>query len=352
MSLKDAVIATAYSQIGYQEADNGGEYKYCPEMGWEPYSQWCGIFISWCFKQNGDPYGTSASAVPLLHYTPSAAAEFINRNAWYYDPQVGDCILFDWGGGGLGSSIGLIDHIGIVTNIDNWASEGYVTTVEGNITNGGNPAVGEFQRYRSVISGFGRPAWPADAPAKPKLVTGAWNKGPNIQLRWFTNNARNLEVGRLQDALIANGIPNIWPLNRFANDIRTQQAVKLYQKRQGWPQTGFLTANQFYKLGFTVVKPNNQVQPRTAPANVLPGVRPVHVQPGKSNGQVLIVRRALAKVGIKVGVANPAAGPEFVKAYAAWQRKLGYAGKDASGAPGIASLRALAKQTKSFIAVP
>ena len=54
MSLKDAVIATAYSQIGYQESDGGGEYKYCPEMGWEPYSQWCGIFISWCFKQNGD----------------------------------------------------------------------------------------------------------------------------------------------------------------------------------------------------------------------------------------------------------------------------------------------------------
>lgn len=352
MSLKDQVIAEAYKWIGYQEADDGQEYTFSPEGGFDTWAQWCGLYQEHNFRSQGAAPG--GPVIPRLYYTVSAAADFQNRGAWFTDPEVGDLILFDWGGGGIGSDIGLIDHIGLVVNVDNWASEGYVTTVEGNITVGGNPQVGEFQRYRSVISGFGRPNWPAAEPVKPKIVTGAWNKGPNIQLRWFTNGARHMEVARLQDALLANGVPNIWPLIRFINDERTQQAVKLYQKRNGWPETGFLTAAQWTTLGFKVVKPNDQVKVRSAPpANtILPGVRPVHVQPGKSNGQVLVVRRALAKVGIKVGVANPAAGPAFVKAYAEWQRKLGYAGKDANGVPGLASLRALAKQTKSFVVVP
>lgn len=355
MSLKDQVIAEAYKWIGYQEADDGQEYTFSPEGGFDTWAQWCGLFVEHCFRSQGAPPG--GDVVPRLYYTVSAAAEFQNRGAWTYDPQVGDCILFNWEGAGLGSSIGLIDHIGLVTNVDNWESGGYVTTVEGNITVGGNPQVGEFQRYSSVISGFGRPNWPADVPAappKPKLVTGPWLKGPDIQQRWFVNNARSLEVARLQDALLANGVPNLWPLVRFLYDVRTQDAVKLYQRRNGWQETGFLTAQQLRTLGFKVILPNLKVTARPAPpANqVLPGVRPVHVQPGKSNGQVQVVRNALAKVGIKVRTNSQSAGPEFVRAYSEWQRKLGYSGKDANGAPGLVSLRELAKRTKSFVAVP
>lgn len=351
-----SVIDIAYSQIGYQESDDGGEYKFCPAMGWEPYSQWCGIFVSWCFRQAGDPYGSSASAVPLLHYTVSAAADFQSRGAWFYEPQVGDCILFDWGGAGLGSDIGLIDHIGIVTNTDNWSSQGFVTTVEGNITVNGNPQVGEFQRYASVISGFGRPAWPADVPVtppKPRIVTGPWLNGPDIQLRWFANGVRSQEIARLQDALLANGVPNIWPMLRFSNDARTQEAVKLFQRRWGWPETGFLTANQFRALGFKVVKPNLSITARPAPpdSQVLRGVRAVHVQPGKSNNQVVLVRKALAKAGIKVNTTSPVAGPDYQTAYATWQKKLGYAGKDADGRPGFTSLKVLGDKTKIFAAV-
>lgn len=167
MTTPDAVLEIAYSQIGYQEADDGGEYRYCPAMGWDPWSQWCGIFQAWCIVQAGGTYGGNGTA-PLLHYTPSAAQSYQDRGAWSLTPERGDHIFFDWGGAGLGSDSGLIDHIGIVADASTW-NLGYVTTVEGNITNGGNPAVGEFVRYASVISGFGRPLW-TDTPTPEPVI--------------------------------------------------------------------------------------------------------------------------------------------------------------------------------------
>ena len=153
MYTPEAVEAVLLSQVGYQEADDGGEYRYCPAMGWDPFSQWCGIFQEWAAHQVGGQRGID---FPLLHYTPTAAQGYQDRGRWSLEPSYGSHLFFDWGGGSLGSDVGLIDHIGWVLDPSSW-SDGWVTTIEGNITSGGNPAVGIFQRSASVISGFGMP---------------------------------------------------------------------------------------------------------------------------------------------------------------------------------------------------
>lgn len=163
MPTADEVLAIAYSQIGYQEADDGGEYKFCPAMGWDVGSQWCGIFQEWCIIQAGGSRGDGGT-VPLLHFTPSAAQAYQERGDWSLTPVRGAHCFFDWGGASLGSDVGLIDHIGIVADASTW-DQGYITTVEGNITQGGNPSVGEFIRSVAVLSGFGLPRYsPGPSP--------------------------------------------------------------------------------------------------------------------------------------------------------------------------------------------
>ena len=153
MTTPQPVEAVLLSQVGYEESDDGGEYRYCPAMGWDPWSAWCGIFQGWALQQAGGNYGVDC---PLLHYTPTAAQGYQERGRWSLEPSYGAHVFFDWGQAGLGSSTGLIDHIGWTLDLSSW-SDGWVTTIEGNITNGGNPAVGIFQRSASVISGFGMP---------------------------------------------------------------------------------------------------------------------------------------------------------------------------------------------------
>ena len=155
MYTADAVEAVLLSQVGYQEDDDGGERRYCPAMGWDIYSQWCGISQEWAAHQVGGQRGID---FPLLHYTPTAAQGYKDRGAWSLEPTYGSHAFFDWGQAGLGSDVGLIDHIGWVLDPSTWA-DGWVTTIEGNITNGGNPGVGIFQRSASVISGFGMPTY-------------------------------------------------------------------------------------------------------------------------------------------------------------------------------------------------
>jgi hypothetical protein len=58
----------------------------------------------------------------------------------------------------------------------------------------------------------------------------------------------------------------------------------------------------------------------------------------KSNA-VLIIQKALAvEVGLDFSSGPGIPGPRTRKAYAAWQRRLGFRGDDANGIPGYTSL--------------
>lgn len=171
-----AAGAVIPSQVGYQEDDDGGERRYCPAMGWDVFSQWCGIFQEWTAAQVG---GVRGRDFPLLHYTPAAAQGYKDRGAWSLEPQYGAHVFFDWGGASLGSDVGLIDHIGFVLDASTWP-DGWITTIEGNITQGGNPSVGIFQRSASVISGFGMPDYQT---APTPLPVSTSEEDPMIILR-------------------------------------------------------------------------------------------------------------------------------------------------------------------------
>ncbi|OJH35073.1 M23 family metallopeptidase [Cystobacter ferrugineus] len=76
-------------------------------------------------------------------------------------------------------------------------------------------------------------------------------------------------------------------------------------------------------------------------------VKLVNVQPGKRNGDVLIVQKALADaVGLDYSSAPGSFGPRTKVAYAKWQQSLGFRGADADGVPGLKSLQALGKKYK------
>ena len=179
MTTPQAVEAVLLSQVGYEESDDGGEYRYCPAMGWDPWSAWCGIFQGWALQQAGGNYGVDC---PLLHYTPTAAQGYQERGRWSLEPSYGAHVFFDWGQAGLGSSTGLIDHIGWTLDWSMWWTQGWVTTIEGNITNGGNPAVGIFQRSASVISGFGMPNYQT-TPTPDPIPVATSEEDPMIVLR-------------------------------------------------------------------------------------------------------------------------------------------------------------------------
>jgi len=84
--------------------------------------------------------------------------------------------------------------------------------------------------------------------------------------------------------------------------------------------------------------------PKPTPPPVVPKkpvVQLVDVHPGAKNSEVKIVQNALIAAGLNPGPADGAFGPKTQAAYAAWQRKLGYTGSAADGAPGRKSLVAL-----------
>lgn len=70
-------------------------------------------------------------------------------------------------------------------------------------------------------------------------------------------------------------------------------------------------------------------------------VRLSRLQPGKRNGDVVLLKRRLKRKGFYDGGTSKFFGKALRRAYADYQRSLGYEGKDADGIPGRASLRKL-----------
>ncbi|MFE9810719.1 CHAP domain-containing protein [Streptomyces sp. NPDC005548] len=84
----------------------------------------------------------------------------------------GDVIFFDWAGS---SSIGAIDHVGIVTSVS--ADHRYVYTVEGNTAN----ICARRVRTVEEIAGFGRPKYKSE-PKPATGSTGSTSKRPQVSL--------------------------------------------------------------------------------------------------------------------------------------------------------------------------
>ena len=157
------VVRIASAEVGYTEGRNNAN-KYAAEVGHANNQAWCGTFTDAMLKRAGQ------LGEPSSVWTPSGLQAYrrlgraIDRNG---PVQPGDLVFFDWQGG-TGSNG--VDHVGIVTTV---RQDGQVETIEGNTspTNAGSQSNGggvyRRVRPRSVIAGFGRPAYTAAPTPRP-----------------------------------------------------------------------------------------------------------------------------------------------------------------------------------------
>lgn len=115
---------------------------------------WCDATITWAAVDSGN-YDEVCFGLDYA-YTVAHASRFALADQWTAMTQGiqgsgirrGDIIFFDWDGS---SSIGAIDHVGIVTGVSGNA----VLTIEGNSAN----VCARRVRYVHDIAGFGRPKY-------------------------------------------------------------------------------------------------------------------------------------------------------------------------------------------------
>ncbi len=156
------VIRIASAEVGYTEGPNNRN-KYAPEVGDANNQPWCGTFTDWCLIKAGLTGEPSSVWTPAGLQAYRKAGRAIDRNG---PVEPGDIVYFDWEGGTATSGV---DHVGIVTGV---RRDGQVETIEGNTspTSAGSQSNGggvyRRVRPRSVIAGFGRPAY-TSAPTPP-----------------------------------------------------------------------------------------------------------------------------------------------------------------------------------------
>lgn len=110
-------------------------------------------------------------------------------------------------------------------------------------------------------------------------------------------------------------------------------------------------------------KPSGSVTPQPTPSqprvDLSKLVAAAKTDPGARQGHVTymtgtnLVEAALVKLGyLGTSYAGDGSfGSTTVTAYAKWQRRLGYSGKDADGIPGMTSLRRLGSETRLFTVI-
>ncbi|BDH04915.1 CHAP domain-containing protein [Streptomyces seoulensis] len=176
-------------------------------------------------------------------YTVAHAQRFKEAGAWHAMTtgiaksgiRRGDIVFFDWDGS---SSIGAIDHVGIVTGVS--ADKRYVFTVEGNTAN----VCARRVRTVQEIAGFGRPAYKPE-PKKPTTTSpGTGSKRPQVSLAKlvaaFEKDAPKkgtpvsyAPTEYVEDALVAEGLL----AKRYADGhagTATRSGYALLQQRYGY----------------------------------------------------------------------------------------------------------------------
>ena len=126
------LVAVARTQIGYEEStrnfildEDGNRQGYTRYGDWygSNYTEWCGMFVSFCLRYAGigsDSFPRAASCSRWKELLLHLDAYEDDENA--YQPQPGDLVFFNWEGGNTPR------HVGIVEKVEG----GRVYTIEGN----------------------------------------------------------------------------------------------------------------------------------------------------------------------------------------------------------------------------
>lgn len=256
MSTASDVIREAASHIGYVEGPRDNETVFGARIGFN-FQPWCGSFVM-CVLQDAGVNGEPSSV-----YAPAGAEAYMRLGRWIGrngPVQPGDVVFFDWQGGT--SSAG-VDHVGIVELV---RSDGSIQTIEGNTSatsagsqsNGGQ--VARRVRPRSVIAGFGRPAY----SGTPAVVSPPVTEEQRLAFRRYAaaisrNNLSRVsgtfQVGARSDAvrLIQNSI-NVATGRSLAEDgafgPATLAAVRDLQKIMGLTVDGVVGPKTLDALRF------------------------------------------------------------------------------------------------------
>ncbi|HXM55070.1 MAG TPA: peptidoglycan-binding protein [Candidatus Dormibacteraeota bacterium] len=149
------MLSVARSLIGTLENPPGSNHNFI--------TSWYGFDGPWCDMAVSYEAGHSDNLAAIFGkfaYTVAHAQAFVSHGRWHYGlggARPGDVVFFDWGGS---RTIGNIDHVGLIEAVH---SDGTITTLEGNTSNG------FYRRLRnsSVVVGYGRPAYGDSAPMPP-----------------------------------------------------------------------------------------------------------------------------------------------------------------------------------------
>jgi hypothetical protein len=292
----DRFEMVAASQIGYREGKSGGSWNNDTVYGaWYGkgfnYAAWCASFVSWC----ADKAGILGNVIPKHAYTPSGFAWFKARGqvggrvppvgkaaTGLGRPKRGDIMYVH----GLVSGAWRIHHVGIVENV---LPGGYIQTIEGNTnTTGSASGDGTYRLKRKVTSRlfFASPNYAAAVKPRPKPAPGA----PPAKPADVDSHGQPRTGGR----------PKV--------DAQGKQILDLGVLTAGAKLTGTPTYTAWAQMAAvwgSFKHPSLNLAPK----------------------------------------AQPLTGPNFKTAWAKWQRKLGYTGKDADGIPGTASFSRLIERT-------
>ena len=157
------VVRIASGEVGYTEGRNNAN-RYAAEVGHANHQAWCGTVTDAMLKRAGQLGEPSSVWTPSGLQAYRTAGRAIDRNG---PVQPGDLVYFDWQGG---TGANGVDHVGIVVGT---RPDGQVETIEGNTSpsNAGSQSNGggvyRRVRPRSVIAGFGRPAYSGQPTAPP-----------------------------------------------------------------------------------------------------------------------------------------------------------------------------------------
>lgn len=198
----EAMVEAMESTLGAHET-NGNNINYITSwygMNGEP---WCNMTVTYAAYHSGNAqnvcFGTKFA------YTVAHAQAFKDRGLWHpmnngvvgSGIRRGDVIFFDWSGG---SSIGAIDHVGLVTGVVG----NTVLTIEGNFEN----RCGRWARDVSVIAGFGRPKYAGAGTgggSTPPPSTGGSKYEPFPGSGFFVDGKRSPIIEAMHNRLVAEG---------------------------------------------------------------------------------------------------------------------------------------------------
>lgn len=224
--LRDNFLLTAQGYLGYTASADGSNY-FGQRVGYNGKGlPWDGAFIDVVARESG-------LRLTACVYTPVALSRFLKANRVYNKPQRGDIVFFE-------TSTAAREfgppHVGIVTDVSKFLTDGVFATIEGQTSNGlprgSNLQDGVYQRLRTStdVIAFARPDFTltVSSTAASKNITAEL---PIIKPAQVKPTLRHRSVLLLQDALTQ--VTGVSGFNRGTMCAKTKATYAYFQRGIG-----------------------------------------------------------------------------------------------------------------------